>query len=172
MNKTGIKIEGKFVNLRDVEVEDAKFILSLRCDEKKSRFLHKTEYDLKKQEEYIKKYKTLDNEWYFIIENKNGESLGTTRIYDLREDSFCIGSWLLKNGTAPQEMLEGDYLMRTFGFEHLKMDKIHFDVRKGNTKVLRYHKLTGAKIVGETDLDYLFECTKDEYLKNISKFIN
>jgi hypothetical protein len=52
------------------------------------------------------------------------------------------------------------------------MDKIHFDVRKGNKKVLRYHKLTGSKIVGETDLDYLFECTKNEYLKNISKFIN
>ena len=34
---------GKYVNLREVTVDDAEFILSLRCDENKSKFLHKTE---------------------------------------------------------------------------------------------------------------------------------
>jgi len=162
-------MEGKYVNLREVTVDDAEFILSLRCNEEKSKFLHKTEYNIEAQVEYIRNCLNLDNEWYFIIENKNGEKIGTYRIYDVRKDSFCIGSWLLVNGTPAQEMLESDYLVRKFGFDTLKMDKIHFDVRKGNKKVIRYHKMVGAKIVGETELDYLFECKKKDYLNNIAK---
>ena len=50
------KLIGKYVNLREVTVDDADFILSLRCDENKSKFLHKTEYNLENQIAYIKKY--------------------------------------------------------------------------------------------------------------------
>ena len=32
---------GKFVNIREVEIKNAEFILSLRCDENKSKFLNK-----------------------------------------------------------------------------------------------------------------------------------
>ena len=38
-------IAGKTINLRDVEIADAEFILELRCDENKSKFLHKTQND-------------------------------------------------------------------------------------------------------------------------------
>ena len=165
-------IIGKTINLREIEITDAEFVLSLRCDEKKAKHLHKTENNISKQVEYIKKCKTLDNEWYFIIERKNGEKIGTYRIYDIQKESFCIGSWLMINGTLSEEMLEADYQVRMFGFNKLNMDKIHFDVRKGNKKVIQYHKLMGAKITGETELDYLFECSKEDFLKNISKFIS
>ena len=33
-------LEGKYVNLREVTLDDAAFILKLRTDEKKSAFLH------------------------------------------------------------------------------------------------------------------------------------
>lgn len=165
-------MEGKYVNLRNVKVEDAEFILSLRCNEEKSKFLHKTEYDIEEQIEYIKHCLDTKNEWYFIIENKTGKSIGTYRIYDVKKDSFCIGSWLLVDGTPAEEMLESDYLVREFGFNTLKMNKIHFDVRKGNKKVIRYHKMMGATIVDETELDYLFECTRENYMQNIKNYIN
>ncbi len=164
-------IEGKFVFIRDVEIEDAEFILKLRCDEKKAKYLHKTEYNVSKQIDYIKKYKELNNEWYFIIENKKHTPIGTYRIYDLKEDSFCIGSWLMVDGATPLETLEGEYLVKMFAFEKTGFTKFHFDVRKENKKVLRYHKMMGAKIVGETDIDYLFECTKADYLENIKKYL-
>ncbi len=164
-------ISGEYVNLRDVEIEDAEFILSLRCDEKKGKYLHKTENNIEKQQNYIKKYKTLDSEYFFIIENKKHEAIGTYRIYDIQKDSFCIGSWLMVNDADTNEVIEGDYLVRKFGFDTLKTDKLHFDVRKENKKVIRYHKMMGAKVVGETDLDYLFECTKEDYLNNIRKYI-
>ena len=163
--------EGTYVNIRPVNVNDAEFILSLRCDEKKSKYLHKTEYNIDKQVQYIERCLGLDNEWYFIITRKGGEPIGTYRIYDLKEDSFCIGSWLMVDGATPQEALEGEYLVKMFAFEKTGFDKFHFDVRKGNKKVLRFHQMLGAKITGETELDYLFECTKEDYLNNVAKFL-
>ena len=157
------KLKGRFVTLREVTESDAEFILSLRCDEKKSKFLHKTEYNLENQVAYIRRYFTIPNEWYFIILNKSGERIGTYRIYDVQDDSFCIGSWLMVDGVSPQESFESDYLIRMYGFNVLGFKKIHFDVRKGNKKVIAYHKMVGARIVGETELDYLWEVTKEEY---------
>ena len=164
-------LEGKYTNIRDIEIEDADFILSLRCDEKKSKFLHKTQFNVENQQNYIKHYKTLDKEWYFIIENKKNEPIGTYRIYDLKEDSFCIGSWLMKDGCSALEALEGEFLVKNFAFNKTGFKKFHFDVRKENTKVVNFHKTLGAKITGETDLDYLFECTKEDYLNNVRKFL-
>ena len=76
-------INGRYVNLRDVELSDATFILALRTNEKKAKFLSKTENNLDKQVNYLKRYKQLENEWYFIIENKKHEPLGTVSIYNI-----------------------------------------------------------------------------------------
>ena len=162
---------GKYVNIRQVKTDDAEFILSLRCDEKKAKYLHKTEYNVEKQKQYIERCLKLDNEWYFIITRKNGEPIGTYRIYDLKSDSFCIGSWLMVENCTPEEMMEGEYLVKMFAFEKTGFDKFHFDVRKDNKKVIRYHKMMGAVQTGETDIDYLFECTKEDYLKNIKQYL-
>ena len=31
--------------------------------------------------------------------------------------------------------------------------------------------MVGAKIVGENNIDYFFECTKDDYLKKIKQYL-
>ena len=50
------KLQGKYVNLREITLDDAQFVLDLRCDSNKSKFLHKTENNLDKQIDYIKSY--------------------------------------------------------------------------------------------------------------------
>lgn len=157
-------LTGKYVTLREVTTDDAEFILSLRCNEKKAKYLHKTEYNIENQVNYINHYLSIPDEWYFIILNKNGERIGTYRIYDIKDDSFCIGSWLMVDGVSFAECVESDYLIRRYGFDVLGFNKIHFDVRKDNKKVIRYHKMMGGRIVGETELDWLWEITKEEYL--------
>ena len=164
-------IEGKYINLRDVKEEDAEFILSLRTSEKKSRFLHKTQNDIDKQVSYIRNYKTLDNEWYFIIEDKKQVPLGTVRIYDIIGDSFCWGSWLLIDGLSPSIALESALLIYEYAFYYLGFLNVHFDVRKGNIKVQRFHENFGAKRTGETDLDILYTYTKSDYEKIKDKFL-
>lgn len=172
MGKIKDKLIGKHVNLRDVEVSDSKFILDLRTDSRKSKFLHKTEYDIEAQENYIKKYKNINDEYYFIIESKLGEPLGTIRIYDNKPDSFGSGSWLTVKNAPFVAAIEADYLMKKFGFETLGYNNSHFDVRKKNKKVVDYHKLMGAKIVNENDEDYFFVYTKDDFYKRIEQIEN
>ena len=99
-------LQGKHVNLREVTLDDAAFILELRTNDKKSRFLHKTENDLQRQVDYLTHYLTLDDEWYFIIENKKHEPLGTIRIYDVHYPRFTGGSWIMKEGSTPRSLLK------------------------------------------------------------------
>ena len=165
-------IKGKYVNLREAEVDDAIFILALRCDEKKSRFLHKTENNLEKQIEYLKHYKTLDNEWYFIIENKQHKPKGTIRLYNIHDNQFTGGSWLMVSDALPEESIEGDILAGQYAFEKLGFEQSVFDVRKKNKKVVRYHLISGSKIIDETNEDYIFKTTKEDFLYKQRKFMN
>lgn len=157
---------GRFVNLREITIEDAKFVLDLRCDEKKSKYLNKTEYNLEKQIDYINNYLKKDDEWYFIIENKKHEPLGTTRIYNVQGKTFTGGSWLMIDGASPQEVLEGSLLTRDYAFNVLGFEKDTYEVRKGNKKVIRFHKICGAKIVNENELEYFFEYTREDFNTN------
>ncbi len=52
-------IEGKYVNLREVTIDDAAFILQLRTTGKAVKFLHKTENNLQKQQKIIYKSKLI-----------------------------------------------------------------------------------------------------------------
>lgn len=162
---------GKYVNIREVELKDAHFILSLRCNVKKSQFLNKTKNDLKMQTQYIKHYKTLDDEYYFIITDKSSNPLGTIRIYDMKKDTFVSGSWLMVDNTSLEQILEGNYLMLNFAHKVLAYDKFCFDVRKENKKVINFHQTMGAKIVDESDLDFFFESPIISYIYNLLKLL-
>jgi len=102
-------VQGKNINLRTAEIEDAAFILELRMLEHKNKHLSKVENDLQKQQEWLTTYKLkeLDGEGYcFVIENKRGEKLGLVRVYDLQSESFCWGSWLIKDGAPMNTAVE------------------------------------------------------------------
>lgn len=153
----------KKVRIRDVEVDDAEFILSLRLDDKKNKFLNKTENNLQKQIDYIKAYKKKNDEYYFIIENTDGEKLGTVRIYDIKGEDFCWGSWIIKDGAPMATAIESALLIYEYGFYTLGFNKVHFDVRKNNLRVRNFHEKFGAKIVKEDDLDVFYSYDKETY---------
>ena len=111
------------------------------------------------QKEWIKNYKQREKdkkEFYFLIESKDEEKLGLVRMYDFRNDSFCWGSWLIKEDAPKTTAIESALQIYEFGFYSLGFEKSHFDVRKGNDKVISFHQRFGAKIVDEDELDYFF----------------
>ncbi|MDR3243837.1 MAG: GNAT family N-acetyltransferase [Elusimicrobiota bacterium] len=156
-------LSGRSINIRDVCIDDAEFILSLRTDESKNKFLNKTENDLEKQREYIRNYKQKQNEWYFIVETKEHKKAGTVRIYDVIDDDFCWGSWLMSSDAPPTAAIESALLVYEFAFYKVGFTKAHFDVRKHNEKVIAFHKRFGAKIIAENEMDYFFSYTKADY---------
>lgn len=157
-------LQSKTVKLRLIEENDANFVLKLRLDEKYNQFLSSVTPSVEAQKEWIKKYKNDEQEgsqYYFIIERNDGTPCGTVRVYDLTEDSFCWGSWILNEEKTKYAALESAFLVYKFAFENLGFKKSHFDVRKENTRVISFHEKMGALKIGETDLDFIFAITKD-----------
>lgn len=164
-------VRGKNIYFREVEMKDAEFILALRTDPVKNRFLSKTSNNIESQRDYISNYKKSKVDYYFIISNWNDEPIGTIRIYDTNEKSFCWGSWILKSDVSSTAALESSLLLYDFAFYSLHFKNSHFDVRKENTKVINFHKRFGAVIIKEDSLDYFFSYSIEKYKIIREKYI-
>jgi RimJ/RimL family protein N-acetyltransferase len=91
-----------------------------------------------------------------------GEPLGSVRLYDPQGDSFCWGSWILKDGAPQSAAIESALIVYSYAVDHLGFKEAHFDVRKGNESVWRFHERFGAKRFAETDQDYLYKIGQKE----------
>ena len=161
-----MRISGKNINIRTVEIEDAPFILEMRQDKTKTKYLSKVRGTVESQKEWILNYKQREEkkqEFYFVIESKNNQKLGLIRMYDFKDNSFCWGSWLIKDNAPKTTAIESALQIYEFGFYDLGFGMSHFDVRIGNDKVIAFHKRFGAKIIDENELDYFFNFEKKDY---------
>lgn len=157
-------LESKNIRLRFVEDSDAEFILSLRLNDLYNTFLSSVNPDVEDQKKWIRKYKDDERngiQYYFIIERLDGTPCGTVRIYDIRNDSFCWGSWILNENKTRYAALESAFLVYEFGFKQLGFKKSHFDVMKGNKKVIQFHTRIGAVKTSEDEINYYFEITEE-----------
>jgi len=167
----------KTTRLRLVEVNDAHFILSLRLDKKYNRYLSAVNTDVESQRKWIEAYKIQEKnnqEFYFIIEKLDGTPCGTVRIYDIKKDSFCWGSWILNADKSRYSAIESALLVYQFGFNTLKFEKSHFDVMKENKAVISFHKKMGAIQVDESEDSYFYNIDKqsvDIFKEKVRKII-
>lgn len=163
MNIYSFPLLGKHIALRLVQLSDAAFIYAL-CSDKKARFLTQTIGGVPTQEQWIAEYKkreALGREFYFIIQG--GESLGTIRIYDFKEYSFCWGSWIIKDSSPSYVAIESALCIYEFAFNVLGFRQSHFDVRKNNVKVVAFHQRCKAGIVREDSKNYYFNFSKEDF---------
>ncbi|EHJ93081.1 GNAT family N-acetyltransferase [Vreelandella boliviensis] len=161
-------LESKNILIRFVEESDADFILSLRLDNRYNTFLSAVSPDVKAQRNWIKKYKKDEErgeQYYFIIERLDGTPCGTVRVYDIRKDSFCWGSWILNENKTRYAALESAFLVYEFGFKKLGFKKSHFDVMKGNKGVIKFHTRMGATKLDEDEVNDYFEITEAAVLQ-------
>lgn len=149
-------VYGKTLQFRNASISDAPFILSLRTDEFKSRYLSLVTGAIEDQQAWLQLYSEMDNQAYFIIEY-GGESIGTVRLYDPKRDSFCWGSWILSASCPRHAAIESALMVYSYALDHLGFDKAHFDVRKGNQGVWQFHERFGAHRVGESEMDFYYE---------------
>lgn len=159
-----INLISKTIKMRLVEESDAEFILKLRLDVRYNQYLSDINPDVQAQRNWIREYKDHEKEnkqFYFIIERLDGIPCGTVRIYDLHQDSFCWGSWILNENKTRSAAIESAFLVYKFGFDELGFVKSHFDVRKANERVISFHRKMGAQQTGEDELNYYFEITQE-----------
>ncbi|MCX8505777.1 MAG: GNAT family N-acetyltransferase [Alphaproteobacteria bacterium] len=143
--------------------------MELRTDSKNARHISKTSNDLKKQEAWLEKYRNDNEQVYFIILNKQHERVGTVRLYDIKNDSFCWGSWILKDGTPSSYAIESALLVYHFALS-LGFEKAHFHVRKGNQSVWKFHERFGAQKVEESAIDFFYEISLESIEQSLEKY--
>lgn len=163
------KIYGNNLIFKNATVDDAQFILELRTNPRISRFLSKTSSKLSDQESWLQKYESDDDQMYFIILNKSHEKIGTVRLYDKINDSFCWGSWILKEGVPSSSAIESSLMVYELALS-MGFKKAHFDVRKGNRSVWSFHERLGAVKIGETGDDFLYTISNEAIKSSLKKY--
>lgn len=178
-NNHSVILAGKTIRLRDANVEDSEFILNLRTDPNKSKYINHTDNDLNKQIEFMKKYKKTDNEWYFIVENLDGMPIGTCSVHKQPElldawknKNLGIGRWIMSNKATIKNSIESDYIIKKFAFETLYINPLPMIVHKENESVLKFHQKWGARIIGYSDeiKHYMLELERNIFNNNFYLF--
>ena len=148
----GFKMNKYGIDVRFVEESDAEFILSLRTDPKLSRYLHATDNDVEKQRQWIRKYKEREahgKEYYFMY-IKNENKLGVSRIYNIEEKSFTVGSWIFSPGLSYELPFLSSIITKEIAFDilALEFEVCNDGVHINNQKVLKANKMMGMKETG------------------------
>ncbi|EJF7711642.1 GNAT family N-acetyltransferase, partial [Providencia rettgeri] len=146
------QLYSKTISLRLVNESDAGYILSLRKNNQYNKYLSSVNINLQEQIDWITKYKEREKnneEFYFIIQKNDGEKCGTIRLYDIKNNSFCWGSWILDQNKTKTAAIESALLIYKFGFDILNYSRSYFDVRKDNIHVISFHEKFNAKRINE-----------------------
>ncbi|MEW5562708.1 GNAT family N-acetyltransferase [Enterobacter asburiae] len=163
------QIKGRTIRLRNVAPSDAEFIVNIRTNDKKGRFISATSGDVSKQRKWLEDYLISQGQAYFLITDFDDTQLGTVRMYDQQGDSFCWGSWVVAEAAPSHCAIESALLLYTFALD-LGFERAHFDVRKGNLSVIKFHERFGAERTGETEEDFLYSISKEKILSTLAKY--
>jgi len=135
-------IKGATVDLASVLEKDAEFILELRVNKETSKFLHPTENNLEKQITWIITQQLRDNDYYFLILDKQGSPIGTISLYNIRFGKGEFGRWICTGNSL--QALESVLLLHDFGFFFNELDIIYSYTNSLNHKVINFNKNFGA----------------------------
>lgn len=168
-------IEGINLRLRFVEPSDAAYILSLRTDARYNAHLSEVTGSLDDQQTWIKAYKTREaarEELYYLIERRDtSRPCGTVRLYDIKEDSFAWGSWILDESKPPKAALESALLSFGVGFERLGLSWALIDVRRENKHAIEFYRRFGMTEVGKDQRNLYFHIQKEAVFQTRAKLL-
>lgn len=139
-----ISIEGTHYRLRPVTSEDSSFIVQLRTDPQRNRFIHPTSPILADQEAWLNAYFERPGDYYFIVEQKETEQAeGTIAIYNLDLPNRCAewGRWILHPNS--KGAFESNLLIYRIAFDVLGLNMLYCRTAIENVQVVLFHKALG-----------------------------
>lgn len=175
MNKLpeNFELERYGLQVRLVQEKDAEFIVKLRTDESLGQYIHATSTDVNKQIEWIKEYKTREQNGadYYFIYSMDGKPIGVNRIYNIKDDSATTGSWVCVKDINPAYSIITMLIVREILFEMLNISVNIFEVNKQNTRVLKIHQMMGAEMIHEDDINFYFKQTSIDFVDNRNRMV-
>jgi RimJ/RimL family protein N-acetyltransferase len=168
-----LQIVGRRVALRLVRPEDAEFILSLRLNTERNRYLSTTDPDVEAQVEWLVQYQEREKqglEYYFVVEELGAGPSGACRFYDPQGPSFHIGSWVHRPGASFAVALEGIVRLYDVGFQYLGCRYLRFQIMKANTRVIASQLRLGGVEVGEDATYRYFRMDQSSFERQRARF--
>jgi len=156
------------LHLRFVNESDADFIVKLRTDPDLGKYLGFTSSDVELQRQWIKEYKELQKkgeDFYFMFETFDGKRLGVCRIYNISDHFFTIGSWIFTTEAPVGASILADIITRELAYAYFPDKLMHFDIRKQNINVIRYHSTFKPTKISEDELNYYYELSSSDFEK-------
>ena len=142
-----MRVSGKFIYLKRINLKDAYFVFKLRNKKRISMFLHKPTKSISKQKRWIlnniKNNKTLD---FIIYKKKNNKKIGTIAFDKINKNNAEWGRWISQGNIF--ENIESVLVLLNYGFNKLKLKNIYSLTNKDNIKVINFHKNTSALYKG------------------------
>ncbi len=135
------EIKGKNVFLCPVEISDAEFIVNLRNNKEKCKYIHPVPNDIDAQKEWIKKQRIMQGDYYFIIQDLQNRRIGTIGLSNIAGNCGET-SRFVSNGSVV-ENVEANILITDFAFEVVKLEVIRGYVGVNNKKVISLQKRFG-----------------------------
>lgn len=136
-------IRGKFVNLEDVKLNEAGYILKLRQDPQKTKYLPRLDISIEEQKVWMKERQKRKGDYYFLIKNKKGRKLGTIGIYNINGKVGEIGRWISEGNEI--ENTEAYILCLEWAFKEKCLEKIKSRPMWENKKIIRLSERMGFK---------------------------
>ena len=159
-------INGPNLALRLVQPEDAEYIHTLRSDIQYNAHLSAVQGTAGNQRKWIVDYKAREevaSEFYYVIERHDGVRCGVVRLYDITQDSFTWGSWILDHNKPRKAALESAYLLYDIAFTYLQLQKAVFQVRRENNRTLAFHQRFGAIQTHIDAKDIYFTYSREQF---------
>lgn len=155
------------LNVRLVNESDAEFIVELRTDERLSTFIHSTNNDVEEQKEWIRSYKIREQKGldYYFIYTYNGQRMGVNRLYDISSEEFTGGSFIFKKKCPFEYPVLATLIQLDIAFNILNKNKANGDIRLGNKKVIKFHKLLNVEFTNQDELNQYYIYSREVFNK-------
>ena len=168
------KLEGIHINLRSVKEEDAEEILKLRNNPQLTKYLPPLEVTIEQQKAWISKQRSDKDSYYFIIETKTGECIGTIGFYDIEDGHAETGRYCCI-GEA-QHSIESYILESDFAFDIVGLSYFTGWVYEDNKPVISLTQRYGYEWIEYKNAPDGRPCrtcklTKDVYAKKREKIV-
>ena len=160
--------------MRLAQIADAEYLHSLRIDPEFNEYITPVDGGTEGQRRWLGEYKIKESEnkeFYFIILNKDGKKCGCIRLYNIDEEKFTWGSWILDRFKPTKAALESAVLVYVVGFELLGLTRAVFDVRISNLHTLRFHDRFGVQRIGEDHENIYYEYSCETFAGQKQKFL-
>lgn len=157
-------LKGRVIDLVPLKEEFCKYIVELRNKPRNMYYLCQDEkITLESQLSWYKEYLNRDNDLYWCIFKKNGEFIGTVRLYDMdeKDDVLDQGSFMLNEDYASEGPYAAESILMSldFAFKKLEVIKVSNTIRSDNKKM----SSLAAKFGFEFVKDYVLRGTPYKY---------